>query len=238
MPGITLSADEERLAKKWRDDEGLAPSAIALRLGRDKTTINRLFRRVRKKRGRHRLLTDVQVDALIAKLKDMIKISKGRWEVTAYMLKRRARCKASVRIIQERIHERGVWWFAMRLKPLLTDDDIEDRFSFGWTWVDKPLSFWSTHVHMHIDVKFFPVFCNAKGRRHAAQSGRRGVYRMAGEGLGEGYYKPNPKLKYNTGAKGVHVLAGVGQGQVLVWEYFEGRWNGAERSFGKICTCK
>ena len=30
------------------------------------------------------------------------------------------------------------------------------------------------------------------------------------------------------GAKGVHVLAGVGYGKVLVWEYIEGRWNSSE----------
>ena len=32
--------------------------------------------------------------------------------------------------------------------------------------------------------------------------------------MNEGYYKPNPKLKYNVGAKGVHVLAVVGYGKV------------------------
>ena len=87
---------------------------------------------------------------------------------------------------------------------------------------------WSTHIHMVIDVKFFPIFLNPKARYHAAQTGVRGVYREPGEGLNEGYYKANPKLKYNSGAKGIHVLAGVGMGKVLVWEYIEGRWNSAE----------
>ena len=54
MPGTDLSAEEERLARKWRVKELLTPSEIAERLGRDKSTINRLFRRraARKKRGR------------------------------------------------------------------------------------------------------------------------------------------------------------------------------------------
>ena len=81
---------------------------------------------------------------------------------------------------------------------------------------------------MVIDVKFFPVFLTPKARIHFAQKGVRGVYRTEGEGLNEGYYKANPKLKYNTGAKGIHVLAGVGMGKVLVWEYIEGRWNSGE----------
>ena len=50
----------------------------------------------------------------------------------------------------------------------------------------------------------------------------------AGEGLNVGYVKPNPKLKYNTGAKGVRILAGVGNGRVLLWEEIQGNWNSSE----------
>ena len=83
-------------------------------------------------------------------------------------------------------------------------------------------------MHLIHDVKFFPVYLNGKARWHAAQSGTRGVYQKRGQALTQGYYKPNPKFKYNTGAKGVHVLAGVGDGKVLLWEYIEGRWNSKE----------
>ena len=116
----------------------------------------------------------------------------------------------------------------MRWKPVLTEKDIAERWQFGWDYIEKPRNWWVNTIHINIDVKFFPVFLNPKARTHAAQSGCRGVYRAPGEGLNEGYYKPNPKLKYNTGAKGVHVLAGVGNGKVLVWEYIEGRWNSNE----------
>ena len=45
--------------------------------------------------------------------------------------------------------------------------------------------------------------------------------------MGQPYVKRNKKLKYNTGARGVKVLAGVGAGRVLVWEYIDGRhWSG------------
>ena len=64
--------------------------------------------------------------------------------------------------------------------------------------------------HMAIDCKFFPVFLHGKARRHAAQSGTRGAYRATGQGLGKGYTKPDPRHKYNSGAKGMHVLAGMG----------------------------
>ena len=63
---------------------------------------------------------------------------------------------------------------------------------------------------MAIDCKFFLVFLHGKARRHAAQSGTRGAYRATGQGLGKGYTKPDPRHKYNSGAKGMHVLAGMG----------------------------
>ena len=82
---------------------------------------------------------------------------------------------------------------------------------------------------MAIDCKFFPVFLHGKARRHAAQSGTRGAYRATGQGLGKGYTKPEPRHKYNSGAKGIHVLAGMGgNGKILMWEFFEGPWNGDE----------
>ena len=88
MVGTTMSPEEIRLAKEWKFKEDLAPSDIAARLNRNKSTITRLFspRAQRKTRGRRAMLTEVQVDALVAKLKDMIKKANGTYEVTAQML--------------------------------------------------------------------------------------------------------------------------------------------------------
>ena len=63
--------------------------------------------------------------------------------------------------------------------------------------------------------------------QHAGELGDIWI-RRPGEGLNAGYVKPNPKLKYNTGAKGVHILAGVGNGKVLLWEEIKGKWNSSE----------
>ena len=38
------------------------------------------------------------------------------------------------------------------------------------------------------------------------------------------------RIKYNTGAPGVQVLASVGNGKVLLWEYSEGQWGGEAAS--------
>ena len=54
------------------------------------------------------------------------------------------------------------------------------------------------------------------------------------------YVKHGKKYKYNPGARGAMVLAGIGHGRVLVWEVIDGRnWNGevaAEMYKGPIKT--
>ena len=230
MPGKHLSEDEVRLAKDWYMNDDMKPSAIGKQLRRDKSTINRLIadKFKKKKTGRKVMLSEAQVHALANRLELMIKKANGEYEVTWLMLKTRARCKASVATIARRLHECGIYFYGMRKKPLLTEKDIEDRYAFAQEYGGRSITWWQTHIHLHIDVKFFSVFLTGRARRHAAQSGTRGVLRRAGEGLNVGYVKPNPKLKYNTGAKGVHVLAGVGNGKVLVWEYIQGNWNSME----------
>ena len=229
MPGAPLSADEIRLSQVWYTNN-MAPSTIAENLHRDKSTITRLIKDnfQKKTAGRKNMLSDAQVDNLISHLERLIKKANGEYEVTWHMLKTSSRCKASEATIARRLHEKGYRFYGMRHKPLLTDQDIQDRFEFGETYQGKPASWWQSHVHMHIDVKFFPVLLTGKARRHVAQSGTRGVIRRPGEGLNAGYVKPNPKLKYNTGAKGVHILAGVGNGKVLLWEEVQGNWNSSE----------
>lgn len=45
MPGTTLSADEVRLVKQWAIQDSEAPSEIARRLGRNKSTITRFLKK-------------------------------------------------------------------------------------------------------------------------------------------------------------------------------------------------
>ena len=47
-----------------------------------------------------------------------------------------------------------------------------------------------------------------------------------GDKLSPGYVKPSKTLKYNSGARGVKVLGGVGGGKVLLWSAIDGKWNG------------
>ena len=98
---------------------------------------------------------------------------------------------------------------------MLTDHDIKKRFEFAKTFRGKPASFWPKAVHLIIDLKNFPVYLNAKGRKHAAQREVRGVYRMKGEGLHRGYTKSSKSAHHNTGATRAWIAAGLGAENVL-----------------------
>ncbi len=172
-------------------------------------------------------LTTAAVDRLEKKLEEMVVKADGQYEVTVTMLKRSTRCKASERTILDRLHDRGIYFRPLRQKPTLTADDIASRKTFAIAYGAKSPAWWSGAVHLIIDVKHYRVLPHGAARRHAAQEATRGTYRKKGKGLSQGHTKPVLKSKYNPGAPGVKVLAGVGNGKVLLWEYIEGPWGGA-----------
>ena len=224
-----MTEGEVKLAKKWYVD-GETTAEIADRLSRDQSTITRLLvKRVpRKKQGRKALLDEAAVDKLADKLNSMVEKADGKYEVTAAALKRATRTKASDRTILDALHKRGIFFRRLREKPVLTEQDVSDRKAFAEKYEKKPASWWNTAIHLTIDVKHFKVLPHGNARKHVAQEATRGAYRKAGQGLNKGYTKPLTKTKFNTGAKGVKVLAGVGNGRVLVWEYLDGKQWSAE----------
>ena len=70
-------------------------------------------------------------------------------------------------------------------------------------------------------------------RVRAARHATFGAYRKPGKGLCVGYVKPKEgSLRHNTGAKGVVLHVGVGNGKVVTVHEVRGRWNGeAARTF-------
>ena len=181
----------------------------------------------RKDEGRPTILDDAAIDKLIATLDHMVVVADGQHEVTVDMLRRRARCNAGNRTISNALHARKVYFRRLREKPVLTHDDIVARKAFAKEHMDKSVARWLSHVDMHIDVTHFPVHLNGRARAHAAREGTRGAYRTPGQGLESPYLKHGRKYKYNPGARGAMVLAGVGDGKVLLWEVIDGRnWNG------------
>ena len=115
------------------EPHGETPLEISQLLRRYKSTITRhVVKRTEQKRdGRPRALTESEVDALESLLVKMIKKANREYEVTLEMLRKEAKCRASVKTIQRELHKRNIYWHAMRAKPALTQVDVEDRLRFA-----------------------------------------------------------------------------------------------------------
>ena len=127
-----MSADERKWAKNWYS-QGNQPSEIASMLGRDTSSITRLLcvQRPVKKQGRPSALTKAQIDFLERKLDQMIVKADGRHTVTVEMLQKAAKIHASCRTILRALHARNIFFRKLREKPVLTPEDVRDRFNFA-----------------------------------------------------------------------------------------------------------
>ena len=224
-----LSEDEVRLAKQWHEKDKIAPAEIAKRLGRNKSSITRLVAQQlpRKPQGAPRKLTEAKVDFLVKRLDELVVKADCKYTVTTEMLKRNARVQASERTIREALHSRDIWFRKLREKPVLTPEDVTERVEFANKYRLKSKAWWNENVHAFIDGKHFQVYLNGESRKRAAQHATFGAYRSPGKGLSGGYVKPKKTLKFNPGTPSTLVMAGVGDGRVLMWHTVpNGRWSG------------
>ena len=159
MPGKLLSAEEMRLAMTWYQEDDMTPGEIGKLLRRDKSTMTRLLvkQSERLSRGQPKALSSDEVDRVVGVLNRMLAEADGEHEVTAAMLRREARVKASTRTILRELHARKIFFRRLREKPLLTKEDVKSRLTFARKYKGKTAQWWNTHIDMHIDLKFFPV---------------------------------------------------------------------------------
>ena len=126
-----MSNEEKRLAWTWQE-EGKSQREIAKLLSRNNGSISRLFSAtVTKTQGRPKILKKEEVDEIVAKLEAMVDAAEGTYEVTAYMLKKKCRCKCSLRTLARVLHERGYWFRDLRNKPILTPADVAHRYAWA-----------------------------------------------------------------------------------------------------------
>eukprot|EP00439_Symbiodinium_sp_Y106_P065756 s40_g10.t1 len=158
----------------------------------------------------------------------MIVKADGRHTVTVEMLQKAAKIHASCRTILRALHARNIFFRKLREKPVLTPEDVRDRFNFAKKYRRKSGTWWADRVDAFIDGKHFQIYLNSKERLRAAQHSTCGAYRRPGKGLCGGYVKPKAgNLRHNTGAKGVLLHVGIGKGKaVTVHEVVDGRWSG------------
>ena len=223
-----LSSEELRLAKKWYFEDKKKPGEIAVLLGRDKSTLTRtLVKQVpRKKQGRPRVLSEADVDFLERRLDELIVKSMGKYHVTAALVRRSARCKASVKAIQLAFRKRRIFFRKLREKPLLTEDDVKARYAWAVKYRHKTRAWWLKAFDAAIGGKLFKVYLNGQERLRAARHATYGAYRKPEKGLHPAYVKPKGTLKQNTGAKGCLIQAAVGKGRVMMWHEVDGSWSG------------
>lgn len=223
-----MSAEELRLASEWYA-AGESCSEIADKLGRNKSAITRLLVKQveRRPQGRPRLITNAKLAFLKRKLKELVQKADAHYTVTVTMLKKACKLKHSAKTIAEALHKEGIYFRRLREKPLLTALDVKARLAFARAYAPKTKHWWCTHVHAAIDGKFFKANLTGEARARAAQRVTSGAYRAKGEGLDKGYVKPKGALNYNTGARSILIVAGTGNGKMLMWHQVRnGRWNG------------
>ena len=171
-------------------------------------------------------MTKAKLDHICSVLDKMVDEAGGNYEVTLPMLLRRARVKASERTVANGIHSRGYRFRNLRSKPILTPEDIEERYAWAKKYRSKPAAWWLRTVHVHLDNHVFKRAATGHGRKLLAKRAVRGAYRKKSRSLRPSVVKPNSKLKAGF-PKGILKAGGVGGGKVLVWETVDGTWCGA-----------
>lgn len=223
-----MSEDEQRIARDLYYNKKMRPCDIAKTLSRDKSSISRLLNQKKPSQdvGRPVELTKEKIDKIVDVLEQMVEEADATWEVTLAMVMRRARTKFSERTIRDALHDLGYRFRKLRSKMILTPEDIKVRYEWAKTYKDKPKEFFLKAIQIHLDNHHFKVATTSKGRKLLAKRSVRGAYRKKAKSLTSAHVKPDPKLRIQTGPKGILKMGGVGNGKVLVWETVIGRWSG------------
>jgi hypothetical protein len=238
-----MSDEEKRLARMWSEEDDVPIAEIARRLHRNTSSLWELLgededavRGV----GRAASLTEKDKDRLVALVDDMVEKADTRYTVTIAMIRARFHPKVCQKVLAEALHERDRWFYKLREKPILTDEDVRERFAFAKKFRCRTAAWWRTAVHLHVDNHAFKVPSNDAARRYLAARRVHGTYRASGKSLQKQHVKAGRGLRKSTGLKSVLVAGGVGAGKVLLWHNIDENWSGgvaAELYTGPVSAC-
>lgn len=124
-------------------------------------------------------------------------------------------------VVADALHERGYYFRDLREKPILTPEDVKERYAWAKKYKAKTQAWWRKSIQVHLDNHQFKCATTVRGWKLLAKRRVRGAYRKKGKSLRSGHVKPNPKLRIATGAKGILKMGGVGGGKVLAWRTVE-----------------
>ena len=229
-----MSNCERRLARLWYEEDETPVEEIARRLRRGRHAIWRLLGeeegQERRGVGRKPVLTEEDKDRLVQHINGLVKKAAVRYTVTAAMIHAtfRKQPPVCIRVVQDAMHERNIWFHKLREKPILTDEDIKERYLWSKKYRHMSPEWFKSHIQLHIDNHAFKVPTNGNARKMVAAKRVYAAYREPGASLKKEHVKPSRKLRVNTGAKSVLVAGGVGSGKVLLWHVVEEQWCGEE----------
>ena len=183
-----LEEREAQIIRRMKKVLKLPVTKIALAVDRNKSSVYKALDKSfdPQTRGPKAHLSAKHVNLLVRTIKAMVKKAKARKEITLAMVKKRTKIKSSERCIREALKARNIKFRKMRSKPILSAQDVKDRFAFSKKHRLKPKSFWQKKVDFYWDLKNWQVYINAAGRAYAAQREVRGAYcaPIAGPGRG------------------------------------------------------
>ena len=239
LTGIELDLVTESVAKGKEADDILALVVAGRR--KTKTTPPKIWairramqgsthkRGVAEMRGRKKKLNKVQVNRLFTKRKEMIQKTmaslKPRY-VSYDMVKKAARVPRvdDTTVARYLGRDFGVAWRRLREKPERSPVHEEQRKDVCQVWRKHPKRFFTHEVDLIIDCKKFQVPGNRFAARRLGRQRVRGALRSKKEGMKKAFLKPSSsKHKFNPGGH-VHILAGICNDQVVLWEEITGRW--------------
>ena len=128
-----MSPCEIRLALMWKNEDGESVEEIGRRLRRHVSTLWRLLQAPEIERGvgRKPALTEQDKDRLVALTERMVERAGCCYQVTIEMIQLSFHIDVCDRVISDALHERGMWFCRMREKPVLTPDDVIERFDWA-----------------------------------------------------------------------------------------------------------
>jgi hypothetical protein len=226
---VYMTSQEKRLAWMWWQEDDVPVAQIAQRLHRNRSTVWDLLRDDEEDRrgvGRHKALTEHDKDHLVELVDKMVLEADTRYTVTLSMIHARFEPKVCERVLADALHERDRWFYKLREKPILTDQDVRDRYAFAKKYRRRTAAWWRAAVHLHIDNHAVKVPKSDTARRYLAARRVHGTYRSAGKSLQKQHVKAGRGLRKSAGEKSVLVAGGVGVGKVLLWENIDENWSG------------
>ena len=223
-----MTRAEKRVARGMHFDRNMTPTEVAEALGRSLSTICRLLAQKKAPMpiGRPPALSETKIDGIVGLLEQMVDEADATHEVTMDMLMKRGRLKVCKKVVAKALHARGYMFRDLRQKPILTPDDVRERYKWTKKYSGQSKAWWLKTVHVHLDNHVFKVATTSSGRKLLAKRVVRGVYRQRGKSLRPGHVKPHAKNHLSLGTKGILKAGGVGDGKVLVWHTIDGKWSG------------